>query len=819
MVHNRYCIPGGEDEVHRRERDALVSAGHEVAEYVRFNDEIASYKLPQWAALGARTVWAWDSKAAIRKALDGVKPDVVHFHNTFPLVSPAAYYACREAGVPVVQSLDNPRLLCPNATLWRAGRVCEECCARGLWRSMAHRCYRNSCAATAAVALMLATHRRLGTWNNLVDCYIVATTFYRKKFIGAGLPERKIAVKPHFVEDHGTRRGDGAYALFVGRLAPEKGIDTLVRAWRNLPHVPLKVRGEGPLSAEVRQLAQESKRSVALLPRLASNELAGLIQGARFLVWPSEGYYETFGFVAAEAFACGVPVIASDVGVAQEIVGEGRTGLHFAAADPQDLAAKVEWAWAHREEMAAMGRAARVEYEAKYTAERNYSRLIEIYHSVIRDYNPLKGRHQKPTRDTRTWDLAGPPHPQTMKYTVFKAHDLYQQPGGEDESVRTEQDLLKRVGHSVIEYIRDNDEIAAYSLTEMASLGLRTVWAWDSYRHVRALLRGRKADVAHFDNTFPLISPAVYYACQEAGVPVVQTLRNYRLLCPCATFQREGRICEECLSHSLWRGVRRGCYRRSRTATAAVALMLSTHRWLGTWGKLVDCYIALSEFARAKFIDAGLPAEKIVVKPNFVYPDPMADPAALSVADDKSPQAGALFVGRLSPEKGVATLLAAWRQIDARFPLHVVGDGPLRAQLEAYARQHRLANIFFHGRLNHQQTFTYIKRNRFLVFPSEWYETFGRVAAEAFACGVPVIASRIGAIQEIVADGRTGLHFSPGDPDDLAAKIVWASAHPEEMTVMGRAARAEYEAKYTAERNYAMLTEIYRRAIDQHQPA
>jgi len=166
---------------------------------------------------------------------------------------------------------------------------------------------------------------------------------------------------------------------------------------------------------------------------------------------------------------------------------------------------------------------------------------------------------------------------------------------------------------------RDNDEIAAYRLIERASLGPRTVWAWDSYGQIRALLRVKKPDVAHFDNTFPLISPAAYYACREAGVPVVQTLRNYRLLCPGATFQREGGVCEDCLGRNPWRGVLHGCYRDSRAATAAVALMLSVHRWLGTWSKMVDCYIALTEFARAKFIEAGLPAEKIVVKPNFVY--------------------------------------------------------------------------------------------------------------------------------------------------------------------------------------------------------
>jgi len=382
-VHNVYQLPGGEDESMRCESGLLTRNGHSVIEYFRDNAEITGYGPVKWSSLPLRTLWAWDSYSQIRTLLRSRKPDVAHFHNTFPLISPAAYYACRDAGVAVVQSLHNPRLICPNASLWRRGNVCEECAERGLWRSVLHRCYRNSRAATATTALMLTVHRQLGTWKNLVDCYIVFTNFYRKKFIEAGLPERKIAVKPHFVEDHGTRRGDGAYALYVGRLAPEKGVDTLIQAWRKLPHVPLRVRGDGPLTPEIQRLAGDSGGAVQWVPRLGNNDLATLIQGARFLVWPSEGYYETFGRIAVEAFSCGVPVVASGVGVAEEIVDERRTGLHFAAADPDDLAAKVEWAWAHPEQMAEMGRAARAEYEAKYTAERNYAMLVEIYQRAI----------------------------------------------------------------------------------------------------------------------------------------------------------------------------------------------------------------------------------------------------------------------------------------------------------------------------------------------------------------------------------------------------------------------------------------------------
>jgi len=385
VSHNIYQRPGGEDVVARSEKELLNARGHQVVEYVRHNDEIASYGPWSKATLAARTVWAWDSHREIRALLERERPHIAHFHNTFPLISPAAYYACRDADVPVVQWLHNPRLVCPAATFQRNHRVCQDCLGRKFaWPAVLHACYRGSRAETFVVAGALAIHWQLRTWNRLVDRFIVCTDFYRRKFVEAGLPAEKIAVKPHFVEDYGVGPTTGTYALFVGRLAPEKGVDTLLKAWTKLSGIPLRVRGEGPLEGSAQRLTEESGGAVQLLPRLPKSELVRLMQGARFLVWPSEGYYETFGYVAVEAFSCGIPVVASRVGVAEEIVEDGRTGLHFTPSDPQDLAAKVEWAWAHPAEMQAMGRAARAEYERKYTAERNYPMLMEIYRKVLR---------------------------------------------------------------------------------------------------------------------------------------------------------------------------------------------------------------------------------------------------------------------------------------------------------------------------------------------------------------------------------------------------------------------------------------------------
>jgi glycosyltransferase involved in cell wall biosynthesis len=384
LVHNYYQIPGGEDETLRRERELLRSAGHYVTEFIRRNSEITRTNILAKATLAVRTVWADDSREAMLAFLRVEKPDLVHVHNTFPLMSPSIYYACREAGVPVVQTLHNARLFCPGGNLERDHRTCEDCKGKKIaWPSVVHACYRQSRIETGVVAAMLAVHWQLKTWQKMVSIYVASTPFYRCKFIEAGFPEEKIVVKPHFVEDPGVARGERNYALFVGRLSTEKGIPTLLRAWGQMSPIPLKIRGEGPLLQEVREVARKSGGIIEVVPRLDRAELNKLMSDARFLIWPSEGFYETFGYVAVEAFSCGVPVIASRTGVAQEIVSDQQTGLHFTSGDANDLASKVEWAWSHPNEMETMGQVARAEYEAKYTPERNYPMLMDIYRRAL----------------------------------------------------------------------------------------------------------------------------------------------------------------------------------------------------------------------------------------------------------------------------------------------------------------------------------------------------------------------------------------------------------------------------------------------------
>jgi glycosyltransferase involved in cell wall biosynthesis len=380
---------------------------------------------------------------------------------------------------------------------------------------------------------------------------------------------------------------------------------------------------------------------------------------------------------------------------------------------------------------------------------------------------------------------------------VLSIHNSYQIRGGEDESREAEQRLLREMGHSVEVYEENNDRLSSLNAIQLAC---KTVWSKEAYKTVKQLLARQPHDIVHVQNFFPLISPSVYYAAKSMGVPVVQTLRNYRLLCPNAMFFREGRVCEACIGKAIpLPGVLHGCYRESQTASGAVATMLTVHRLMQTWMQKVDLYIALTEFARQKFIQGGFPEDKIVVKPNFVNPDPGIGQGSGGYA---------LYVGRLSVEKGLDTLLAAWEKLGKQLPLKIVGDGPLANQVVEAAQ--RLGNVEWLGRKPVQEVYALMGEAKLVIFPSKWYETFGRVAVEAFAKGTPVIAANIGAIAEVVEHGRTGLHFQPGNAVDLATQVEWALSHPSELAQMRREVRAEFENKYTAKQNYRQLMEIYK---------
>lgn len=361
--------------------------------------------------------------------------------------------------------------------------------------------------------------------------------------------------------------------------------------------------------------------------------------------------------------------------------------------------------------------------------------------------------------------------------------------------------MLQQNGHTVRLLSATNHDITGF-LGKLQAAANAT-YSRVAKKMLAAELSSFRPDVVHVHNFFPLLSPSVYYACREANVPVVQTLHNFRLLCPNAMLFRDGRVCNECVNKLLpWPGIVHACYRGSRAGTAAVAAMSSIHTAQGTWKNAVGLYIAPSEFLRSKLIEGGFTPEKIVVKPNFVNSD---------LRPGNGSGEYALFVGRLTCEKGIDVLLETWKELPIDLPLKIVGDGPLLGRVTAAGENPRIQPM---GLLPRREVLELMSQASFLVFPSQWYETFGLVVAEAFAAGLPVIASKLGCMETMVRDGQTGLHFPAGDASELAAKVRWAVAHPQELARMRANCRAEFEAKYTPAKNYQQLLTIYQQAMN-----
>ncbi len=389
---------------------------------------------------------------------------------------------------------------------------------------------------------------------------------------------------------------------------------------------------------------------------------------------------------------------------------------------------------------------------------------------------------------------------------IFLIHNFYQShaPSGEDLTYLSEKKLLLQHGHEIITYERRNDEIKKFRIFERLVMGYELKWARKTYEEVKTIAKRERPDVAHIHNIFYLITPSVYDALKEIGVPIVQRLPNFRLLCANGLLFMNGRICEECLESGPWRATLHGCFRNSRSYSLPISRMLRYHWKHDTWNRKIDVFVPPSEFVRGVYIKGGIRDDKIFVKPNFVDA-----PSKLSF---EAGQYG-LFLGRLSPEKGVFTMLDAWSDVD-KFPLKIVGDGEIREKLEQHVRKRLIKNVSFLGQKSFGESREFISHARFLVMPSECYETFGKGIIEAYSYGKPVVVANLGGMAELVLDGETGFLFKPGNASDLALKAKRLIDNPRDAVKMGKNARREFENKYTAEINYKILMNIYHHAMD-----
>lgn len=375
IAHNRYQLRGGEDAVVEAEHELLRAHGHAVELYERSNDELHTVGAAR-AALDS--IWSTQTLHDIDRLVARFRPDVLHVHNTVARISPAIFHAAARHRLPTVMTLHNFRLLCPQGLLLRDGRPCEDCVGHLPWRGVVHGCYRGSRVQTAVLAASDLLHRGVGTWQRHVDRFIVLNDFCRDRFVAGGLPADKLRTKPNFVDLPPPPEAPRQGLLFVGRLAPEKGVAVLAQALQQAPLAePLRAAGEGPLQALL-----ESAPGVQLLGPQPAAQVYGLMAGARALVLPSI-CYENFPRTLVEAYARGLPVIASRLGALATLVQHGETGLLFEPGNADDLARTLAWALAHTDAMAQMGRQARQHYEATLTGAANHHQLLQIYEEAL----------------------------------------------------------------------------------------------------------------------------------------------------------------------------------------------------------------------------------------------------------------------------------------------------------------------------------------------------------------------------------------------------------------------------------------------------
>lgn len=391
-------------------------------------------------------------------------------------------------------------------------------------------------------------------------------------------------------------------------------------------------------------------------------------------------------------------------------------------------------------------------------------------------------------------------------FQILIVHNEYQYAGGEDTVVKQDAALLEKHGHKVFFYIRKNEELKTYSKFQKLFLPFTTVFSLKSYREIRKMIRENHIDIVHVHNTLPLVSYSAYYAAKKEGCKLIQTIHNFRLVCPNALFYRDGHICEDCLQKGIFHSVKHRCYRGSKAQTAMVALSLKIHRILGTFQK-PDAYIALTAFNKEK-ISLVVNSEKIYVKPNYLalteHPASICD-----VPEDLTPFSYYIYAARLEQVKGVFVLLEAFRTLPHE-KLLLLGTGPDENEVRAYIEKYQMKNVICPGFMPHEKTLFYLKQAKALIFPSLWYEGFPMTIVESLSCSTPVIASNTPNLTETIHPGENGYSFATGSSKDLRNVIQTFSSLSKETEMQLREnAKKTYETHFTEEIIYEKLMEIY----------
>ncbi len=723
-------------------------------------------------------------------------PDLVQGFGVTKHLSYSIFKAAKDLGVPTVMRLSDFALLCPNSTATDSmGNLCQgfECSTLNFSKAMKLKCIHESSIATLIGILEVKYNVLFNTYKDYVDYFIAPSLFLREVFIKRfGISPERIIYLPIFDVLHTpvTGSSDEGYFLFAGRLSEYKGLMTLLKAQRLHNNQKLIIAGTSPEEQIYHNYSKEHHLNVDFTGHINYERLGELIKNCRAVIIPSQ-CYENSPNIVLEAYSYCKPVIGSRIGGIPELIDENQTGLLFEAGNDEELMKCMRIFHDDRKLAHEMGSRGHELLQLKFTPQRHYEELVKLYNSVVRKKILLVNNfyYNRGGDCTYLFSLKKCLEEKGHRTVIFSMHHP--------------QNFRSRWENYFVNYINYDEEVKRISILSSIKVASRTIFFFKAKRILDKLIKEAKPDIAHLQNIHHHITPSILYTLKKHKVPIVWTLHDYQLICPNISFLAKGKMCERCKNNKYFWPVIVKCKKDSRAASLMASVEIIIHNIIGI-DKLVDIYIAPSEFLRKKFIEYGFNEDKIVNINHFTE----------IRLNDHIEETGEyyLFVGRISEEKGVKTLIDAAVKVNL-LKLKIVGSGPLFDEMRNYAEHIDENNIIeFLGHKNREEVFNLMNKCRFMVMPSEWYETSGLVILEAFACGKTVIGSNIGGIPELIKNYETGLTFEMGNVEDLSSRIKYMINNPEAVIRMGKNARNFVECTMNAEIHYKELMEIYEKA-------
>lgn len=826
QVNKFHFLNGGSELVYLGLSDLLRERGHQVGHFSmkdprnvpsRYEDyfiESVQYDTGRPLASvrnAARILYSRDARQKISRLLAEETFDLVHLHNFYHQITPSILPEIKKHGIPIVFTTHDLKIACPNYRMLAHDGVCERCKGERYYNCFVHKCTKNSAAASFVNMAEMYFHHLRGYYD-LIDCFIAPSAFYRDLFVRFGFPPDRFVHIPYciHVDQFEPHYAPGKYLLYLGRLAFEKGLGTLVEAMKELPDVALKVAGTGSFEKDIeRSVAENGLANIELLGHKGTEEVKELLRDCIAVVLPSE-WYEATGLCLIEAYAAGKPVIAARIGGIPEVISEGKTGFLFDPGDARDLAEKIRLLVSDTDRAVEMGRAGRTLAVEEYDRPQFYTRMMEVYESVITEARP---KEVPPAIE------AVPAVPVHRPLSVLQVNKFHWDSGGSESYYLGLSDLLRAHGHTV-GFFSMNDErnhetpyskyfISNINYTnpggtfEKGRLAIRTLYSFEARRKMRALLDEHRFRIAHLHNVYHQLTMSIIPELKNRDITVVYTLHDLKPLCGNYRMLTHDGICERCMQGRFFNCALHRCMKGSLMASAITAAEMYSHHFLGYYD-MVDLYICSSEFYRQKMIEFGFPPEKTCTVPNFVRVD--------QFEPNFEPGDYLLYFGRLSHEKGLLTLLSAMKALPD-LPLKVAGRGPFDSEVERVIREDKLDNVTLLGFRSGSALRDLIRNSKAVVLPSEWYENGPMSLVESCAYGKPIIGSNIAGVAEMVRHNETGVTFESGNVDSLVDAIRSIISDRERLTEMGRAGRRLAEQEYDAPVHYERIMDVYEKVL------